>query len=313
MKKSKKDFGNQGNITSIINFCTNDFRYLALCIKEVKLFSSQVIIAVCDHFFDGTPEDRELLSLAYAMHPDCEFIEYAYDAKKAYGSYRTTSPESEDWTHFWHSTSRYVGYHFARSEYLLFLDVDEIIDGSRFQSFFASSQMMRAPMHRLLSYFYFKSPTLRSRAWHPGSLVVKKSAIEPEHLLNILERHGVFMDFEGSRVQNAVGLDGKPLVHHYSWVRLPDELLRKVQMWGHKHDRDWVGAIEKGFNQPFEGKDPIFGLTYERVEPLHDPLKINVKDLLAQHVSRQERAFENVTKITGDMLREQSLRSIFGC
>ena len=52
-------------IAAIINFCTNDYRFLARSIAETKSFSSQIIVPVCDHFFDGTPET----SLALTFNP----------------------------------------------------------------------------------------------------------------------------------------------------------------------------------------------------------------------------------------------------
>ena len=207
------------NLSVIINYCTNDYRYLNLCVNEVKCFSKQIIINVCDHLFDGTPENRELLHRSYAEHPDCEFIEYKYDPNKAYGSYKTIEPGYEDWTHYWHSTGRYVSYPFASGEYLLFLDVDEIVDGHRFKAWLDSGEYQKYDALRMLSYFYFRGASHRSQSTHPASLLLKKSAIEHEHLLNVLERYGVFMDLEGRRLQNTAGLSGLPLVHHYSWVR----------------------------------------------------------------------------------------------
>jgi len=54
------------------------------CIAEARTFAKQIVIPVCDHFFDGTPENRALLEQTYSEHPDCIFIEFAYSAKKLY-------------------------------------------------------------------------------------------------------------------------------------------------------------------------------------------------------------------------------------
>lgn len=65
-----------GKIATVINFCSNDYPFLKHCIEKAKLISSQVIVPVCDHFFDGTPEDLHLLRRIYAEHPAALFLQY---------------------------------------------------------------------------------------------------------------------------------------------------------------------------------------------------------------------------------------------
>ena len=48
---------------TIINFCSNDYSYLRHCIDGVKPFSSQVIVPVCDHFFDGKARGSQVAGL----------------------------------------------------------------------------------------------------------------------------------------------------------------------------------------------------------------------------------------------------------
>ena len=68
-------------ITTVINYCSNDYRFIKKCIDEAKKFSHQVIVPVSDHFFDGTKENRDLLNLTYLENPTCEFIEYEFTHK----------------------------------------------------------------------------------------------------------------------------------------------------------------------------------------------------------------------------------------
>src|SRR5579872_5971296 len=121
-------------IATVINYCTNDYRFLSRAIAEVSTFSSQIIIPVCDHFFDGTPENRPLLETSYAEHPNALFLEFAYDEKELYSPYVRRSPEDEDWRILWHSTARYLSFLYLENsiEYLLFLDADEIVEGKKF-------------------------------------------------------------------------------------------------------------------------------------------------------------------------------------
>ena len=168
-----------------------------------------------------------------------QFIEFDYD-EQPYGHYSPITSEDEDWSHYWHSTARYVGFHFVEEcEAVLFLDVDEIVD----QSYVPNLGEYNAV--RLPSYFYFREPIYRAVDQFPlNALLVRKSAIEsPEMILDILERKGLYDQIKGPKM-----VVSKPVVHHYSWVRTEQELRQKVRSWGHRHDRKWEDLIEKEFS-----------------------------------------------------------------
>jgi hypothetical protein len=261
-------------IGTVISYCTNDWRFLNLCIEEARRFSSQVIVVVCDHFFDGTPEDRALLEWSYAQHPDCLFLEFTYDPEQPYGLYCPVRPGEEDWAHYWHSTGRYIGYHYLDEaiETVLFADVDEIYDGNRFQEWLENFDYRSYEAIRFASYYYFREAKYRALSWLPLSLLARKEAILPELLLDLRERQGVFEGLAGQKMMQAVGLDGQPLLHHYSWVKTKEEMLIKARTWGHRHERDWIGLIEEEFSHPFNGTEAFYGMHYEEVESWRDPL-----------------------------------------
>jgi hypothetical protein len=52
-------------------------------------------------------------------------------------------------------------------------------------------------------------------------------------------------------------------MHHYSWVRTKEEMLRKVKAWGHTNDKDWNTLIEEEFSREFNGKDFVHGYNFE--------------------------------------------------
>jgi hypothetical protein len=65
----------------------------------------------------------------------------------------------------------------------------------------------------------------------------------------------------------------RPLVHHYSWVRTREQMLRKVRAWGHNRDRDWEKLVAEHFARPESERigprfrDFIHGYSYETVTP----------------------------------------------
>jgi hypothetical protein len=295
-------------IATVINYCTNEDRFLDQCIAEASTFSAQIIVSVCDHLFDGTPEDAVRLLQAYERHPECLFVEFTYDPDRPYGLYCPYTPTDEDWAHYWHSTGRYVGYHSIdeQIEYILFLDVDEIVDAKRFMSWLDYAQFWRLDAARFLSYFYFRSAEYRASPNLPHALLVRKSALgSPEDILSIHERQGLFEQIGGLKFRNVLDKEGKPLVDHYSWVRTKEELLLKTKAWGHRSDRDWKSLIEEEFNKEFTGTESMFNLTYEKVVPRFDPF--------APRQSSENRAknLSHVKKIDSQSLNRELLRKEF--
>ena len=117
-------------LSTIVNFCSNESRFIQATLEQALLFSRQVIVPVCDHFFDGTPENRPLLEEIYKAFPQCLFIEYPYLPEKIHKKiWKKIDP-----AHFWHSLSRWIGFSALSEEVetVLFLDADEVPDGKRF-------------------------------------------------------------------------------------------------------------------------------------------------------------------------------------
>lgn len=263
-------------IGTIISYCTNDFRFIGKCIEEARHFSSQIVIPVCDHFFDGKPENRALLQHTYAQFPDCLFVEFAYLPDRLYSPYHSLQADDSDWAIFWAATARYIGFHYLDAEYLLFLDADEIIEGEKMAHWLNTEEYLAYDAVRMAAYLYALKPTYRAKKVANISLFVKKSTLMPLTLLNPLERMGAFFSHPGPKREKVVGSDGLPFLHHYSWVRTRPECTQKTQTWGHRHDADWPTLIEEAFGgearQPFD-TSLDFGETGKA--PYFDPLTVS--------------------------------------
>ncbi len=239
------------------------------------MFSRQIIIPVCDHFFDGTPENRHLLEHTYRENPDCQFIEFAYMPGRIYSQYHRVEADDPDWAIYWAATARYIGFHYVDPEIesILFLDSDEIVEGTRFLDWY-NAEGQRFDAQRLASYYYALKPNLRAKNVVNLPLLVKKEGFSPLTHFNELERIGAFMSHPGPKREEVVGLNGLPMVHHYSWVRTKEECLLKTRTWSHRNDENWPKLIEEAF----EGKtDRLFGSTHE-FEPIlnsyFDPFQV---------------------------------------
>lgn len=276
---------------TIISYCTNDFRFISKCIEEAKKVSTNVTVIVCDHFFDGTPENRFLLDNTYAKHPECQFIEFSYLADRIYSPFHQIGPE--DWAKFWAATSRYIGYYYSHHDYLLFLDSDEILNGEKCREWLETKEYTSYEAMRFASYLYAIKPTIVAKKVVNLPLLVKRDAFSPLTLLNDLERIGAFLSHAGPKKEKIVGLDKKPFVHHYSWVRTKEECLWKTKTWSHREEEDWTSIIESAFSGDYA---KLIGSFEEDENPYFDPfivsfpvdhatrkgnlLKINDRDLL---------------------------------
>lgn len=265
-------------IASIISFCTNEYRFLEACIAEARCFSQQIIVSVCDHFFDGTPENYALLEEVYKQFPDCTFIEFSYDPAHLYGTFSSLQPGHVDWVHQWHNSGRYASLFFIepKVEYIFLIDADEVAEGKKIRSWLDTEEYRGYDAMRLSMYWYFREARFRAKTCDDLQLIVKKAALRPEDFLDLDERMGTYMRIKGKKIREVKGIEGAPMVHHYSWVRTKEEMLQKTRTWGHHWERSWPTLIEEEFSRSFNGVDFCRGYHYEEITPHFDPLQVEI-------------------------------------
>lgn len=247
-------------VATIINFCTIEARFIQACIDECRHFSRQIIIPVCDHFFNGEEENRELLQGIYSAFPDCQFVEYPFSVKKI--PPRILRQISLD--HFWHCVSRLIGMQFVNDqiEMVLFLDADEVPDGKKFSEWLKASDYSEHSVLKLANYWYFREPRFQSTHWEDSVVFAHRHMLTPAILVQERERDAIYDLLPSPKRRSVTGVDGLPMFHHFSWVRTKEEMLRKVQSWGHRSDRDWTALVEKEFSMPFSFQDFVHGYSY---------------------------------------------------
>ena len=254
-------------IATIVNFCTNENRFISHTVREASRFSSQVIVVFCDHFFDGSLENKELLIRVAEALPEALFIEYPFIPDQVPRSiFKKVNPH-----HFWHSLSRLVGFSYlnAEIETVLFLDADEIPDGSRVQEWLDCSDYHEHIVLKMANYWYFREARFRAESWEDSVVLARRKALKPDLLLHQDERNAIYAQLPHPKRPMVTGADGTPLFHHYSWVRTQEEMLKKVRTWGHKRDRDWEKSVNEEFQRPFGGTDFVHGYKFETIEPSH--------------------------------------------
>ncbi len=278
------------SIACVIHFCTNDLRFLRKNVEEAKKISDCVVIPVCDHFFNGQPEDREKLNWVYREFPDCSFIEFEYNSQSTYTPFAYAStPVHRNWAACWHSTCRLIGNFYAPPsyEYILHLDADEILEGKRLRSWLDDGEY-RKYLALWLGAYEYAHPTLRTEELFTSALLVNRNALDPFSMVDRNERWGIYIQIAEPKTQVII-----PFVHHYSWVRSKSECVHKSKTWGHRDQADWKTWINRYFEN--KGDPDYMGKKMKWCEtPCYfDPLSVEEQ---IEPVS--ETVFPNVRKVT---------------
>lgn len=241
------------DLTVLINYCTNDYRFLRTCVRQASQVAGQVIVAYSDHFFDGIPENEHLISKSIAENPEATFVFFPYQAalKKA--------------SQYWVTYARWQALQQAKGKYVLLLDADEIVDAPFFLSWLKKAGPGKYNILKLANYYYFREACFRAYEWEDSATLVRKDLLTEALVMDFEDRQKAYEALPEPKLRRVTGLNGQPMIHHFSWVRSKEEMLRKVQSWGHNTERNWTDLVEEEFSKPFSGTDFVHGYRYETV------------------------------------------------
>lgn len=245
-------------ISTVINYCSNDYQFLKPCIQSIIPFSQEIIVAYCDHFFDGEPENIGLIQKSINENPQAKFINFSFDEIKALPEYG-----------FMHNYNRAIGWLNLKepSDWILFLDCDEIADRS-FHPWLKYTNLNKYESYRILSYWYFRDTYWQALQHEDSAVLTQNKDFSFDMLVKSPgERFGVM---HTNRKHGQGGLMNEPMFHHYSWVGNEQRLLRKVKAWGHTSNRDWNKVIHEEFKRKFNETchDGVHGYSYMKVKGL---------------------------------------------
>lgn len=279
--KYKKTSNKKHSIAAVINFCTNDYRFIRYCIREALKFSKEIIVPVSDHFYDNTPENHNLLEKTIKENPQAKFIKFKYDPKRTISIWRgwqfilrKLKLGDAFGATYWIGYARRLGYKKVLKdiEYVLFLDADEIVDGDRFLKWLESFKYKKYNALKLANFWYWRKPIYQALVCEDSPLMIKNKIIDENKIINHDERNGMYESILGNKKRMVLGLNKKPMIHHYGWAKSKKELFKKVKTWGHSKDRNWEKLILEEFSHPFSGTDFIYKRKFKTVKPFFKDL-----------------------------------------
>lgn len=244
-------------ISTVISYCNLDRRFIEINILECLKFSDDIVIAGFDSLLNGDTEDLEFIGGIKNIDRDrIRLLIMPVDTDR--------DPR------YHHNLARYRGQQFARYQHVLFLDADEILEGDIAKEIFNHPDIPNIEAMSFDGFWYFRDPINQATTTDVAGLLIDKTKFSKDYYFTNGERWGLSAAPGIRYVERIQGPTG-PFLHHFSWVRTKQEMLTKVQAWGHKNDRDWITDIHREFQHEFTGTDFVHRWSYRQV-----PNKFNI-------------------------------------
>lgn len=158
---------------------------------------------------------------------------------------------------YWEGLGRYIATQEMVGKdchYILYIDADEIIEPQRATQFINSNIITNYTAIKLGVYTYSIDVHCRLRVKAYSTILSKYS------FANSLpfKEDGRLQYFNNSdRVSRWTAklsinprfyiYKGIPFIHHYTGVRTPDQMVKKVTSWGHSDEKDWIAELNRSW------------------------------------------------------------------
>lgn len=117
-------------IDVVIPYCTLDELFIEKNIEQCLKFANNIFIPVSSHLYTGEPENKHVidkLKSYCSQYKNIDILEYQWDNKAPFDFY-------------WNSYSRWIGIEKCKTDYIMQLDSDEIIDGDMFLKSYSENE-----------------------------------------------------------------------------------------------------------------------------------------------------------------------------
>lgn len=255
----------------IVSYCSLERPFIDAILAEASKFAKQIVVAYGTLLYNGMDEDVVSVARMATRHQEVPTIFLPYHVGRE---------ELSDPIHL-HNRARAMALRSSMpsdSDWILFLDGDEVPDGGKFLQYLSQAVLDESTAYKLANYWYFLSPLLRATQTEDSVLMVHASWLaDAQALWHPRERDGIIIHNMASasaskrdvRRQVTSLDDGLPMFHHYSWVRSAASLRAKVQGWGHRGQRDWEALLDVAFSELHAGavpRDFVHGYDLERCD-----------------------------------------------
>lgn len=256
-------------IGCVVSYCSLERHFLKHTLRECSKFASHIVVSYADKLYDLTPDNQHNDQLVRIKEdfPHVTFVQYTIDKIDEL----IDAPELNNRAVYWHNRARWEGLRVLNPEcqYVMFMDADEVPEGDRVKNFLKGTQAPDplTPAVKFANWWYMREPTLRFRGIEDSVVMVPRTRVATRDSVVLCESERNNLA-DAPVVRNVSDGGSSPMFHHFSWVRTPEDLVRKVQLWGHRNDRDWETAVRTELARPIQPGhvDVIFGRMYDIVD-----------------------------------------------
>lgn len=251
----------------IVVASSDDACFLRRGIPELFKFATDVVIAFGTRYWNGDPEDEDLIrDLGRELSDTVKIVRYETDERSIPGTEAVSDAMYNEALARWTALQSLS----PSCTHVLVLDSDEIVDGDGFHRWWQQKGAgVGIAAVKFANYWYWRHPTYRARSYLEDSVVLMdRRHLTNESIFNNGARTHMYDSCQGFKQRMVHGTEGDVMVHHFSWVRTEAQMLRKVSAWGHRDDFcgvDLEALVKQEFASAFRGSDFLRGLRYDIV------------------------------------------------
>lgn len=260
----------------IICACSTEAVFLGQLLRECLHFSKDIVVSYTDKMYNGDHEDLSYINKVIDSFPDVKFVKYDVDLSLPKEKMQGVQNRP---TAYWHNLARFTAINALNpdTDWVFVLDADEIPEGVRVSQWLQQigKDLSINECYKLATYWYFKYPIFQAQSYEDSILLIHKSHLTPNNVFGDNERDFTITNSQTTLKREVMGLDGKPLWHHFSFVRTKENLKKKLSSWGHRDDLLKNVNIDDVVNYVFRDagvNDFVHGYKYNIVDNKFDIL-----------------------------------------
>ena len=253
MADVKVDDEERLKISVVIPYCSFESDLIFDVVNSLSV-CDDIVIVYMTHFFNGEEDLHAESTLdVFKSFPNVRCIRLVWKP--------ITVPPA-----FWVSEMRMVGFARSRHSWMLACDSDECLrDQKAFKAWFKTIENGATKSFKLTNYWYFMSKKRRANIIEDSITLTHRSVISMPMFRQFGQERSALLLPNDPR--NTRDLDGNVFFDHFSWVRSPENLRRKVLSWSHRKDRDWVPLVDKALSEdPLLTEDFVHKYSYTILE-----------------------------------------------
>jgi hypothetical protein len=229
--------------------------FLEHVVRESVKFAYHVVVAYSDKLFDNTPQDHTEVDRVRQLFAgsNVSWVQYKLDPVDEL----MDAPSLKRREAYWNNRARWEALRVLdpSCEFVVITDADEVPEGDRMKRFVSANLPdipgPDYPAMKLANYWYMRQPTLRSRVIEDSVVLVPRHRVTSRDSVMLCDQERNDLAYEPVLRRVADG-GPTPMYHHYSWVRAPEDLIKKVRTWSHREDRNWEEVVNEELRRPIQ-------------------------------------------------------------